>query len=665
MLQKNLTTYAVTLLPWLVLGRAQDLRAILTHPGNEWAPTTTISFPNSEQFVNATLRWDIYAPPTYAAAISPGTEADVVKAVQLATSHNISFLATSGRHGYTTTLAALHGGLAVDLSKLDSVIVNARTGNVVVGGGALSVRLVTADAKLIEVSATSNADLFWAIRGAGANFGVVTSATYQLHKITDSNRQVTNVDMIFPANMSLDYFNTIVSSYNGSLPALLAAETLIAYDATSNAPQLLANWVYYGPESEARAVLAPILGLNPPTVVVTVVPWNQLLNTVFFGSDLSNCVGNRTASLYGVGMRTMAASTYQSAVEKMAQFYANDASGRGSILTLEMFPNEATIAIPDSSTAYPWREVVASLLIIMADPDETAESLALELRSDFAATSGFPTLTVYVNYAHGDESLEQIYGSTKLPRLAALKKKWDPRNVYYLEAKQRRVAHISHAIMALHSHSALAVVVLLFIFYFCYLVLGAVGQRPGDFPPGPPTLPIIGNFHQMPAKPELTGQRFEAWAREYGPIYSLILGTQTWVVLNKDKAVRDLLEKRGAIYSSRPDAYLAQEIFSGGMRAFLIKDGKTFKTNRRIAHVHLGERASQVYVPYQDLENKAMLVGLLERPELFIDHFKRYTTSLATQTVFGFRTVTEDDPMSRGLFESFDRFSEISFSLVS
>lgn len=62
---------------------------------------------------------------------------------------------------------------------------------------------------------------------------------------------------------------------------------------------------------------------------------------------------------------------------------------------------------------------------------ETAcDALGKELRNDFVETSGYPELSVYANYAHGDETVEQIYGRKKLPRLAALKKMWDPDNVF-------------------------------------------------------------------------------------------------------------------------------------------------------------------------------------------------------------------------------------------
>lgn len=57
-------------------------------------------------------------------------------------------------------------------------------------------------------------------------------------------------------------------------------------------------------------------------------------------------------------------------------------------------------------------------------------SLGKELRNDFVITAGYPELACYINYAHGDESLEQKYGAEKLPRLTALKKIWDPNGLF-------------------------------------------------------------------------------------------------------------------------------------------------------------------------------------------------------------------------------------------
>ena len=63
--------------------------------------------------------------------------------------------------------------------------------------------------------------------------------------------------------------------------------------------------------------------------------------------------------------------------------------------------------------------------------------------------------------------------------------------------------------------------------------------------------------------------QFKKWADEYGPVYSLILGTSVMIVLTSDVAIKDLLDKRSNIYSSRPDLYLAQ-IASGHLRMVLM-----------------------------------------------------------------------------------------------
>jgi hypothetical protein len=68
--------------------------------------------------------------------------------------------------------------------------------------------------------------------------------------------------------------------------------------------------------------------------------------------------------------------------------------------------------------------------------------------------------------------------------------------------------------------------------------------------------------------------QFEKWAREYGPIYSLILGTKTLIVLSSDVAIKDLLDKRSGIYSDRQEMYIAQNLASGGLRFLLMVGSK-------------------------------------------------------------------------------------------
>ncbi|RDW79387.1 hypothetical protein BP6252_04025 [Coleophoma cylindrospora] len=190
--------------------------------------------------------------------------------------------------------------------------------------------------------------------------------------------------------------------------------------------------------------------------------------------------------------------------------------------------------------------------------------------------------------------------------------------------------------------------------------ISKVGQRPKDYPPGPPTLPVIGNLHQMPAKH--AHLQFQKWAEEYGPVYSLILGTKVYVVLSSDKAIKDLLDKRSAIYSSRPESYLGQEILSGGLRVLFMGYTDTWRMIRKLAHKVLNVNVASTYVSYQDLENKSMLVGFLDEPNEFISHIRRYSASLTTQLTFGFRTTTIHDPRFVEMFDIFDQFSEVTAS---
>ncbi|MCJ1468407.1 hypothetical protein MMC07_007035 [Pseudocyphellaria aurata] len=184
-----------------------------------------------------------------------------------------------------------------------------------------------------------------------------------------------------------------------------------------------------------------------------------------------------------------------------------------------------------------------------------------------------------------------------------------------------------------------------------------IGHRPKNYPSGPPTLPFLGNLHLIPK--EKRHCQFEKWAREYGPIYSLILGTKVMIVLNSDLAIKDLLDKRGAIYSSRPEAYIAQNILSGGLRILFMPNHGVWTMVHRLARRILNISVARTYVPYQDLENKAMLLGFLESPGAFIDHLRRYTASMTTQMTFGFRTVSMHDPRFKEAFNIFDRSSEI------
>ena len=91
-----------------------------------------------------------------------------------------------------------------------------------------SVRMVTGTGSLINVSATSHPDLWWGMRGAGFNFGIVTSATYQVYNFTN-NGQAMNADFRFRASQNATLYN-FAQSFTGKIPDAFSIDLAIGYD---------------------------------------------------------------------------------------------------------------------------------------------------------------------------------------------------------------------------------------------------------------------------------------------------------------------------------------------------------------------------------------------------------------------------------------------------
>lgn len=192
----------------------------------------------------------------------------------------------------------------------------------------------------------------------------------------------------------------------------------------------------------------------------------------------------------------------------------------------------------------------------------------------------------------------------------------------------------------------------------CVYRLLQVGRRPAGYPPGPPTIPILGNIHLMPKRD--AHLQYQKWAQEYGPIYSLILGTTTLIVISDGNTVKELLDKKSANFSDRMDMYIGQTVCSGGMRLLMMRYGSQWRSFRKMVHGILNVSSAKTYVPYQMLENKQMLHELLHDPDNVLDHIRRYSNSLTTTMTFGWRTPSKDDPQLQQLFDGFNEFAVIN-----
>src|SRR5690242_8274014 len=141
----------------------------------------------------------------------------------------------------------------------------------------ISLRVVTADGVIHTVSKSSNAELFWAMRGAGPNFGVVLSATVAATPATTTDRTAWLFDMFFPAEKLPQIAQAIED-----LP--LTPEQRIYLVLTSSGPPLntpsvlVTGFLRKGTEESGRAAFKSIYDLEPTSVTSSVAPyarWND------------------------------------------------------------------------------------------------------------------------------------------------------------------------------------------------------------------------------------------------------------------------------------------------------------------------------------------------------------------------------------------------------
>ncbi|KAK3315853.1 cytochrome P450 [Apodospora peruviana] len=183
-------------------------------------------------------------------------------------------------------------------------------------------------------------------------------------------------------------------------------------------------------------------------------------------------------------------------------------------------------------------------------------------------------------------------------------------------------------------------------------------RRPPNFPPGPPTIPFIGNITQVP--PVKSFLKFKDMKAEYGSIIGLKIGSQNVVVLNSHKHVKALFDQRGSKYSSRPQGYLAtQLVCPNEIHILLLPYGAEWRKQRRILQSLLNVKAVDKQLPLQNAESTATMVQLLRDPAGYYDHVRRYTTAVILASVFGQRGARFDAPNVQALYHAQDQFTAI------
>jgi FAD/FMN-containing dehydrogenase len=320
-------------------------------------------------------------------------------------------LATTGGAISTTGIAGLTlgGGLGWLMAKYGLAADNV-----------LAVELVTADGRIVEVTADSHPDLFWALRGGGGNFGIAASFKYRLHPLST----VTGGLIAHP----LDAAPEMLRFYREA--AAGASDDLTVFAGLVHAPdgsgmKLAAMVVFHTGEPDAAdAELAPFKTWGSPAVVaVDRMPY-PVMNTLLDA-------GYPTGSL-NYWMSSFSSGISDGMIDVMMERFATVPSPMSAIL-LEQF-HGAVCRIGVTEAAVPHREEGWNLLLpsTWLDPGTTEANIAWT-RDTHAALGEHLTERRWLNYLGDDQGTEAIRGAygPNYDRLVAVKREWDPENVFH------------------------------------------------------------------------------------------------------------------------------------------------------------------------------------------------------------------------------------------
>ena len=397
--------------------------------------------------------------------------ADVAAAIKYARTRDLEIGVKCGGHS-VLGLSVPQDGLMIDLTPMDAVQVDPEARRAVVGGGALlrfldraaqahglattagnvshtgvggltlgggmgwlarqaglacdnveAYTVVTADGGTIRATATNHADLFWGLRGGGGNFGVVTEFEFRLHPVAG---HALAVELTFDAEQAVDPMRR----WRDLLTEAPRAASLTADAVTVDGrPVVAIGYVWVGDPDEALAYLPTMRSIGTPSdESVRTMSYLELQSsgdqahhhglrryaTGHYLTELSDAaidafLTRGVAAADGVDWSRVAAGGFQAYGGAIAEVSNEDSAFSHRDALVEFFGGHT------------W-----------ADAAEDEERMA-SARAFGAVLEPFAS-GVYVNalFETGEAGMRRAYGDAKLARLAALKRRYDPENVFHL-----------------------------------------------------------------------------------------------------------------------------------------------------------------------------------------------------------------------------------------
>ncbi|MFN8411137.1 MAG: FAD-binding oxidoreductase [Anaerolineales bacterium] len=357
----------------------------------------------------------------------------LMKDLQIDLESRTAWAETGLTAGEFTTAAAAHG-LAVGFGDTSSV----GLGGITLGGGVgylvrkygltidslLAAELVTADGKILTVDLTNEPDLFWAIRGGGGNFGVVTRFLFQLHEVD----KVYGGMLFLPATADIiASFMAVAESASEELSGI--ANIMPAPPMPFLAPEhhgkfiIMAMMVYAGDVTDGekafspfRALATPLADMLRPMSYTEMYPPEQ-------GGDYHPVAAGRTMFIDHVDL---------SVAEKILE-HLKSSTAMMSVTQLRVLGG-AMARIPEDATAFAHRKskIMVNLAGLYGKPEEKSTHEAWV--NNFAKAIEQSDKGAYVNFL-GDVDEAQVrsaYPGATWERLRKIKAQYDPTNLFHM-----------------------------------------------------------------------------------------------------------------------------------------------------------------------------------------------------------------------------------------
>jgi FAD/FMN-containing dehydrogenase len=294
----------------------------------------------------------------------------------------------------------------------------------------LSADVVLTDGTLVTASESEHADLFWALRGGGGNFGVVTSFEFRCHPIGEGGVVIGG-----PVLYDLADAGDVMRWYRDVLPSLPEELSgwlgLLTIPPAAPFPEELWGrkacgivWCYTGPHDRAEEVLEPVRTFGEPLVVgLHEMPFTALQSAF--------------DALYPPGLQWYwRADVFEEiddeAITVHEKYGAALPTGHS---TMHLYPIDGAAArVPADATAFPYRSGGWAGVIVGVDPDPANKDLISTWAKEYwDALHPFAAGGAYVNFLmdEGEERVRLAY-QDNYPRLARVKATYDPDNVFHV-----------------------------------------------------------------------------------------------------------------------------------------------------------------------------------------------------------------------------------------